>query len=307
MSWSPLPDPLFPWVRTLDRVLGTADVPVVGGPSLAIYSDYCGESKASGYRVFVLLCFGAEEAVPWEVARRAWRAKFLPDGRRMAYKRLADRQRWTALQPLLAAAERIPGLCLAFIRSKRIRHLCFGEAHYARLKELAGLSARWSDAELEDAVLITHLISCVTGGLSRPYQDVTWISDEDALLANDSRKADVAALLSRWSSHYVKHPLGDLGIGTTKLDEPDRRDEDCAAVADVVAGALAEVMTKVSRACGGRLPCSVAVPYDEPFLVKADVVANWFWRGSGSLRRVAVIVDKEADGRLRAARMDMAG
>jgi hypothetical protein len=305
MSWASLKEPLYPWVRSLNRILLAANVPAIGGRALAVYSDYSGESKATAYRVVALLCFGPEAAGGWEAARAAWRRRHLPDGRRMAYKRLGDRHRQNALIPFLAAAECIPGLCLAFIVSKKVRHLCFNDADYGRLRELAGLSARWSDEDLEGAALVTHLVSCVVGGLSTPNQDVTWISDEDALLANGARQRDVATLLSKWTSHYVEHPLGQLGLGTTKLDERDRRDEDCAAVPDLVAGALAEVTTSLSRATGGRVPSSVAVPYDEPLLDKADLVARWFWWGTGPLRRVAFAIDRAAGGRLQTARIDM--
>lgn len=305
MSWSALTDPIYPWVRTLDRVLSTANVPPQLGRSLAIYSDYSGASKATAYNVIAVLSFGSDLEGPWEMTRRAWRAKHLPDGRRLAYKRLGDRRRRDALAPFLSAAELIPGLCLAFIVSKKVRHLCFNANDYAKLAEVAVLNARWSDSDLEQAALVTHIVGCIAGGLSQPGQDIHWISDEDALLANRARQLDVATLLSRWSSHYVRHPVGGLGIGTTKLDERDRRDEDCAAVPDLVAGALAEVMTGVSRACGGRLPSFVGIPYDEPILQKADLVARWFWWGTGPLRRVAFFIDRVADGRLLAARIDM--
>jgi hypothetical protein len=66
-------------------------------------------------------------------------------------------------------------------------------------------------------------------------------------------------MLSSWSSHYVKHNLGELGIGTTSIDEGDRIEEDLAAVADLVAGAAAEVVTRMAEQCGGRIPRDLAV------------------------------------------------
>jgi hypothetical protein len=223
----------------------------------------------------------------------------------MSYERLSDRQRAKALVPFLSAAAEIRGLCLVVIFNKTIRHLCLNEGDYVAMREAAQLRARWKDQELEEALRVTHLVACLVGGLSQPGQNVYWISDEDSLFANPGRQHDVARLLSSFSSHYTRHPLGELGVGTTALDEGDRLEEDFASVADLVAGAVAETTSRLSEACGGRIPQNVAVEYPREFLPKADLIARWLWAGGGQLRRVVVLFEAQGPVTISVSRYEM--
>jgi hypothetical protein len=96
-----------------------------------------------------------------------------------------------------------------------------------------------------------------------------------------------------------------LGIGTTALDEGDRWEEDLTAISDLVAGALAEITTRLGQHCGGYVPATVAVPYEEPLLAKADLIAQWFWSTGPSLSRVAILFAQQADGRYAVSRYQM--
>ena len=111
------------------------------------------------------------------------------------------------------------------------------------MKSRGILSSSWRPKSLEQMMRVVSLLSLFLGILSQPHQNFYWISDEDKLFANTSRTLDTKALLERFSSVCVRHPLGELGMGTTSIDEEDRFDEDCAAIPDLVAGATAEVLT----------------------------------------------------------------
>jgi hypothetical protein len=158
----------------------------------------------------------------------------------------------------------------------------------------AQLQGRWNDQELEELLRTTHLVACLQGGLSKPDQNIYWISDQDNIFANAQRSQDVSRLLSKFSSYYVGHSLGELGIGTTALDEGDRLEEDLTAVTDLVAGGIAETTNRLSEVCGGRIPHNLAVEYPKKFLSKADLITQWFWAGGSSLRRVAVLFERQA-------------
>lgn len=263
MSWRNISHPLYPWVRTMNRILAVEDPPSIIGPTMLIASDYSGIDKKSLYHVTTVLCTDMEASAEWELLRRDVRQRYLADGRRMSYKALNDQNRAKALVPFLSAAEYLHGLCLVIIVNKSIRHLCLNNAaDYQRMREVAKLRARWKDRELEAMLRLVHFVAVLQGGLSQPHQNIYWISDEDSFFANMVRSADVTRLLSSYSSHYVKHGLGELGVGTTAIDEGDRVEEDLAAVADLVAGAVAEVMTRMAEQCGGRIPRDLAVePY----------------------------------------------
>jgi len=297
MAWRTITEPLYPWVKTIDRILTVEDPPTISGPTMLIASDYSGTDKKSRYLVTAIVCCDMEASSDWEISRRSIRRLHLPDGRRMSYKALNDVKRSRALAPFLSAAEFIHGLCLVVIVNKSIRHLCLNNASdYQKIRETAQLEARWKDRELESVLRLTHFVGCVTGGMTQPAQNVYWISDEDSSFSNLQRHADVAKLLSKFSSHYVKHELGELGVGTTSVDEGDRMEEDLAAVADLAAGALSEVLNRLAGLCGGRIPTNLVVEHSQEFLPKADLISRWFWLGRSSLRRVAVLFETHPNG-----------
>lgn len=302
MAWQPLAEPIYPWVRTIDRIMTAERPPDMTGPTLVIASDYGGNDNGSRYATTAIVCADLELSRDWELMRRAVRREYLADGRRMAYKRLSDRQRAWALVPFLQAAERIHGLCLVTIVNKTLRNLCLPAGEYQRVHQAAQLRGRWKDADLENALRVTQLVSCVTGGLSRPGHNIYWISDQDSLFANPDRQHDITRLVSQTSSHYVRHPLGELGVGTTAIDEGDRLEEDLASVADIAAGATAEIATRLSEYCGGCIPASLALDYTRALLPKAGCIADWLWSYSGSLKRVVVLFERQRNGAMSVAR-----
>ncbi len=297
---------MFPWMRTIDRILAATRPPTVAGPTLVIASDSGGTNSKSDYRTWVHLCMDMRASERWEIRRRGIRQRFLPDGRRLSYKTLADSQRRNAIVPFLEAAESIVGVCVAVIVDKRIRRLCLNESRdYQRMQAAAELQAKWKHRELEEALRVTQVVAGLVAGLSQPNQNVYWIADQDNLFGNERQSKDVSRLLSSFSSHYVKHALGEVGIGTTALDEGDRWEEDMTAIPDLVAGALAETTTRVSRHCGGHIMPSIAIPYDAPLLAKANLIADWFWSRGSELRRVAILFAQLADGRYAVSRHEM--
>jgi hypothetical protein len=307
MPWSKLNMPMFPWVASLCKIMSLHKLPIVSGPDVMIFSDYGGSHKSCQYRVNAYLYVDLEKSIAWEVARKEIRAAFLSDGRRMSYKGLSDQQRARAIVPFLEAALNIQGLCLVTITNKRIRHLCSMDRneHYGKFRQVANLAAKWKQAELEEAIRISHVAACLVGGLSKPDQDITWISDEDNIFGNMELSRDVGNMFSKFCSHYVKHSLQPLKIGTTKIDEGDRFEEDFASVADLVAGGLSEMVTRLSTMCGGRISPHLAVEYARELPEKVDLITNWFWHPGGNLKRLAVLFEDQTDGQYSVSKLEM--
>mgnify|MGYP001806718704 CR=1 FL=1 len=306
MGWTELKNPLYPWMRTVDRILSATRAPVFSGPTMVIASDSGGTNSRSNYRTWVHLCMDLEASKNWEPLRRDVRQRYLPDGRRLSYKALGDEKRKSAIVPFLEAAESIVGVCVAVIIDKRIRRLCLNEPlDYEQMHTAAELKAKWKDRELEEALRVTQIVAGLIAGLSLPKQNIYWISDQDNLFGNDRQSHDVSRLLSSFSTHYMHHSLGELGIGTTALDEGDRLEEDLTAIPDLVAGALAETTTRLSQCAGGYLVPSIAIPYEGKFLEKADLIANWFWAPCRALRRVAILFALQSDGRYSVSKHEM--
>jgi len=300
--WKPVKPPLLPWVNTVNRILSSFDIPEMRGPTIYITSDYSGDHKKYRYQVTSVLAMDVERSHQWEFQRRAVRQRFLSDGRRMSFKRLGDRRRQRALIPFLDAADEIIGVCVTVAVRKSIRALFCGREHSEKVNMILGLQSRWKHGAFEKMLQATHLVSLIVGGLSRPNQNIYWISDEDMLFANARKSEELAKLFSGFTSVYVKHQLGELGVGTTKLDESDLFAEDLAAIPDLVAGTVAETTTKLSMAFGGRIPYGVVMPSPSGFTSKTDLLTSWLSDQTQNLKRVVILFEDENDGTIRVSR-----
>jgi hypothetical protein len=114
------------------------------------------------------------------------------------------------------------------------------------------LKASWSEASFERMSRTAHFISLLMAGLLSEGQNITWISDEDEMFESPNKSEDTRRLLSTFSSMYVKWTPGRLGIGTTKLDEGDRFEDDMSAIADLSAGAFCEFLTMLHERTGAQ-------------------------------------------------------
>ena len=289
--WSPLRH-LYPWGLTIERIIETLAIPRLDGPVIYVSSDYGGAHKTSLYETFSVLYLDLQASSEWEFRRRAVRQRFLSDGRRMAFKSLNDSKRQNALVPFLDAANHITGVLLTLAVRKSIENLCSDEEFFAYSKQQLSLDKGLNYASFERMLRIVNLVAMLYGGLSKQGQSIYWVSDEDALFANDRRSQDLKKILDRWSSQYVTHSLGELGVGTTSIDEGDRIDEDLNSIPDLMAGAVSEVTTALAHACGGSIPIKVAVPFSQCLSPKTDLIYSWFSDNQSSLQRAVIVFEK---------------
>src|SRR5579872_127462 len=87
----------YRWLVTLAEKLRPLDLPILDGPTLAIYSDYGGNARDSKFNTISLLFIDMERIYEWNVLREAVRREYLPDRRRMEFKGLNDGYRRRAL------------------------------------------------------------------------------------------------------------------------------------------------------------------------------------------------------------------
>jgi hypothetical protein len=268
-------------------------------------SDYSGQHRKSRYYVTSILVFDLESSAQWEYNRRGIRDKFLRDGRRMSFKRLRDRRRAEALVPLLRAANTITGVCATFAISKKVGTLCTRPEDFDKFSQRLNLRGKWNSKSFEHVVRLTHFVSLLVAGLSQPGQHIYWISDEDPFFANTRRSQDVAHLVSSFTSHYVAHQLGELGVGTTQIDEGDLLEEDLAAIPDLVAGAVAEIATAIAKENQGRIPIGLTLSLPTDLAPKTEILADWIADDTQSLKRPIVVFDKTKSNALSVYRFSL--
>lgn len=288
----------YPWLPTIDGVLAEVGLPVMHGKTLYVTSDYSGQHRESRYFTSAVLLADLEECDEWESRRRSVRAEHLSDGRRMAFKNLNDRQRQKALAPFLCAAGSINGLLATVAVDKRIQWLISAPGFLEQMKQSRRVVGKWSRQEFEYMARMAFFTSLFSSRVLRPGQDIIWISDEDQAFANEARKADAARLAGTFADIFFRVPVGALFMGTTDIDPGDRA-EDYAAIADILAGAVADVFT-VAAACSfwpglGEIP--------EGTKPKSDFVLHWLMEAPKRLKHVLILFHQNPDGRLRVGRI----
>jgi len=269
-------------------------------------SDYAGEHAESRYEVISILAFDFASAAQWNAMTRSVRQRCLKDHRRMSFKSLGDRRRRKALQPFLCAADSLTGICASFAIHKDVKYLCLDPKDTAKIVSDIGLQGTWNAKGLERLLRVVHFVSVLISGLSHPSQNVYWISDQDNMFANSTRCQDVTRLASLFTRYYVQHPLGELGIGTTQIDESDMALEDMAAIPDLVAGAVAELTTQIAATYGGRIPYGIALSVPNNITWKAQALVDWLASEYQHLKRPIIIFDLIETGQLRVYNFQLA-
>ena len=262
------------------------------GSTLLLLSDYGGYHKTARYESLAYLVTNPERLGQWNQRRTIIRDAYLPDGRRISFKKLGDKKRKKLLAPYLEIANSIPGLLIVFIIDRSIESLFEDKGEMDRAGAVLDEIAFWKKGVFERLMRIVHFASLLLAGLSGSGQDVLWMSDEDAIVADEKRLRGFVRLFGIVSSHYLQHDLGHLRIGTTKSDPGDRWLEDLTALPDLAAGALSETLTRYSME--NNVPHSdLITPPTESISRKAKDVMNWFSNNTRNLRRLVLLIEKD--------------
>ena len=199
---------LWPWTKNVERILRLAQPHPFDGPHLALASDFSGDHKASKFRVYCYLIADTNASPEWPRQRQMVRRRYLPDGRRMAFKSLGDTYRQRALIPFLEAAKTIRGHMVGLIITKELANMSWRADYSDDLPPQFGLSGKWSKSSFEAMFRTAHMFAVLLSLWSRPRMNLTWITDEDEIVVNDNRLDDVHQIAARLFSRYVPHQMG---------------------------------------------------------------------------------------------------
>lgn len=289
---------IFPWGKIIPSSFIENGVKRVDGDTMYVSSDYSGDNSSSLFDTISVLAVGFDSIAGWNVFRSDIRDKYLPDGRRLSYKKLSDSNRWNALGPFLTSSNLLDGVLVTLVVNKRVGSICYGNSFRDLICNERMLATEWKDVVFEKMVRSIYLVSLIIGEISNPGQNVYWISDDDAIFANQKKSIDLIGLLNVFSSYQVKHPLGRVGVATTTIDERDRLDEDLNAIPDLASGAVAEMATCLAREKGGHIPLGEFNYKHEALSRKSDMIVRWIYSAGYPLKRVVVVFDVNSEGRV---------
>jgi hypothetical protein len=231
-NWNDLSNPHIPWVSSFNRIIKSVDPALIQGDTILISSDYSGEHAKSKYLTFSILAIDLSKAGEWELRRRHVRDSLLPGKRRMSFKGLNDIYKRNAMPHFIELANSLNGLLVNVVVNKGIDNLIYSESLHSILTELKLISYNWTVGAFKRTSTLLHFVALVIAGLIREKQNVYWYSDEDNMFANETISKDVCMILGKLSGIYVRTTPGELGVGTTKLNEEDFFEEDLNSISD---------------------------------------------------------------------------
>jgi len=281
---------LWGWGHFIQKMLAAARPMPFQNNQLLVASDYSGEHHEATHLIYCYLIVGGRTG-PWLSAIRSARSSLLPDGRRMAYKRLSDPSRQKALVPFLQAAADLDGHLVAVAVDKRKKWLTTAPAVAHQLRQAFGLKASWNPRSLEAMMRKVHFLSIFLSLWSRPYANLTWITDQDEFVANDARHDDALLAAARVSSFYVPHPMGVFALNTTGQDPKARDFEDLCSVPVLAAGMLSDIASRLSKE--GSWEDKMRKTIENQLPIKTDVIADWFWDTDMRLQKTLITIDME--------------
>lgn len=266
-----------------------------------IASDYSGQHRGAAHEVYTFVVTTLEAVERWAALRTEFRARWLPDGRRLSFKQLGEPMRRRALPGFLAAAGALTGNLITVLVGSSVG--TFIDGGPAALVEVLPdcFEPGTPLGTVEKMFRLASLVALVQAALREESQRSHWISDHDETLATFERREDFGRLatyltfgLTGWKA------AADQFFYTTHSARLPEWAEDLTAIADIAAGAYAK-LAKALPAFVGRPSWTVEMSSDSVADPRARLVGDWLAHGTGELRHVLMRLERDSEGQVRAS------
>ncbi|MBY3312535.1 MULTISPECIES: hypothetical protein [Rhizobium] len=268
-----------------------------GNETVAIFSDYAGESSGD-FHTYTFLTCGYNTNASFIRKMTDIRATWQLGDKEIAFKDFRMGQMQRALPDYLKAADLlVHGFLLTVVIDKGLLTV-FGanekktRASLSETLQTAGLGS-WKPESAEKLLRVVHTVSFLVALLARPGQKIFWMSDNDTICANEALHRHALDLFSRTVGHYApgRHfpvfgggaPFKDSSLGLTDL----------LSLADITASSVEHYLT--------RKNASDTVDFE----VKAGShsVLQWLAHDGLSLSKMTLIVRPGVDGGIETANL----
>jgi hypothetical protein len=261
------------------------DLRAFGNESVGVFSDYGGESSGIYYTYSVLVC-GWNLAGPLHQKMKGIRDRHTLGTKEIAFKDFHMGQLQRALPDYLNALDMLlPGFLFTLAVDKRLISL-FGPQEKTTHDQLAellrseGLGDRKPQVA-EKLVRIVHLTAFLCGLLAHDGHKVFWMTDHDAICANDQLHQQTLELFARVLPVYTRQGCSfPLVGGAAPFKDRSVEMLDLLSVPDIVAGSLDQYLTQRDTVAA------------EDIRVKqgCDLVLQWLGHDGIGLKKMNVLV-----------------
>ena len=291
----------WPWAAAFSRRLHELRPQPFCGSHLLFGSDYSGGHASSRYNVYGFVIADADASLDWPVECQKVRSGFLADGRRMGFKNLNDAHRRNALIPFLSASESLVGNVVTVAVTKELRHLSSYQNAIDVWRKTNSLQAKWNPGAFEQMARIAHFFSLLVAAWSTPGANVSWITDEDEIVANAERLTDAQEFAARLAGIFLPHNLGEFMMNTPAVVNNHSAFEDFLASPDLAAGMIGEILTTTPVYEPGAQNVFRYAQLTE----KSEIISDWFWHHLGTLKKTCILIERAENGKYGVGRLDM--
>lgn len=253
--------------------------------TIAVFSDYGGESKDSAYLTYSFLVCAWQQTGIFQRVMSDVRIKHRLGSKEISFKDFSYGPISRALDDYLAALNTVPGLLFTMVAEKSVfalspRDKAESERMATELRK-CGLGI-WKGNVVEKLLRICHISAYLVSLLSTEGQKVYWMTDNDSIAANDNLAKHWLDIFNRLLHYYSNHSYS-LIRGSVPFDKKETSLLDLLSATDICAGSIEHYFTRVSKGIGD-------------IKVAADKVIQWLCHDGIMLKKHHIIARAAEDG-----------
>lgn len=259
-----------------------------GNESIAIYSDYGGESSDSMYLSYSFLVCGWNHSFSFPEEMKEIRKKYNLKDKEISFKDLRYGPIKRSLAEYLSLIQdTVPGILVNIIVDKKIESFFGGKVPPSYVvKELKDRNlGEWKPKVLEKVMRIVHTISYLVALLSKDGQKLYWVTDHDSIAANKKMHDNLAQLFQSVLDLYTKNKFPLVGY-STPFENKSVRQIDFLSCPDLAAGALEHYFTRKKK-------------FDNlEIKPEADKILEWLGTDGICLKKHTLLIEQDNDNNI---------
>ncbi|VWD44089.1 hypothetical protein BLA50215_05612 [Burkholderia lata] len=279
----------------------------VADGNMIIASDYSGQHKEATHEAYSFLVTTDHALNEWLPLLRAFREKWLPDGRRISFKKLNEPVRWRALPAFLDTAGKLSGNLITVLIDRRVGSFIEGGSLAAIEAFPDCFPQHTKHGTVEKMLRLASFVALILSGLRKENQASVWISDHDETLDSHEKREGFARLATYFTFGLTGwRNAADHLFGTTESPTAPYWSEDVAALADLAAGAYCQMSSHLPTFLGEEA-WQILVKSGDIESQRAQAIGNWLALGNSALKHALLRLEPDGNGEVRSSAQAFVG
>lgn len=274
---------------------------------MIVASDYSGQHRQASHEAYSFLVTSDQSLNEWLPSLGTFRDRWLPDGRRISFKKLNEPLRWRSLPAFLETVSKLDGNLITILVDRRVGSFMQGGPEAAIEVFPDCFSVHAKRGTVEKMLRLASFVALILSGLRREDQVSNWISDHDEALDSHEKREQFARLATYLTFGLTGwRQAADNWFGTTESPMAPYWSEDIAAVADLAAGAYCE-MSRHLPAFFGNESWQVRMAASNVENTRARAICSWLATNRSVLKHVLLRLEQDSNGNARASAQAFVG